>query len=64
MHLSAPAVSPQPQSDELMQAAAGFDKFFLHDKCSAQYPSLTPAFKIGFTSNHSPLAENLEWCTT
>ena len=27
-----------PQADEPMQAAAGFDKFFLHDKCTAQYP--------------------------
>jgi len=27
-----------PLADEAMQAAAGFDKFFLHDKCTAQYP--------------------------
>lgn len=27
-----------PQADEPIQAAAGFDKFFLHDKCTAQYP--------------------------
>ncbi len=26
------------QGDELMQVAAGFHKFFLHDKCTAQYP--------------------------
>lgn len=29
--------SQQP-SNELMKAAAGFDKLFLHDKCTAQYP--------------------------
>jgi hypothetical protein len=28
----------QLQAGESMQAAAGFDKFFLHDKCTAQYP--------------------------
>jgi len=28
----------QQHSDKLMQAAAGFDKFFLYDKCTAQYP--------------------------
>ena len=27
-----------PYADDLTQAAAGFDKFFLHDKCTAQYP--------------------------
>jgi hypothetical protein len=31
-------VVPQSQADDSMQAAAGFDKFFLHDKCTAQYP--------------------------
>ena len=36
--LSAAAAAPQQHSDELMQAAAGFDKFFLHDMCTAQYP--------------------------
>ena len=30
--------APPPHADELRQAAAGFDKFFLHDKCTAQYP--------------------------
>lgn len=32
------AAAAQPKSDELMQVPAGFDKFFLHDKCTAQYP--------------------------
>ncbi|HEY6181237.1 MAG TPA: hypothetical protein VIW67_03270 [Terriglobales bacterium] len=27
-----------PYADDPTQAAAGFDKFFLHDKCTAQYP--------------------------
>ena len=27
-----------PYADDPMQAAAGFDKFFLHDKCTGQYP--------------------------
>jgi hypothetical protein len=36
--LSAAAAAPQQHSDELMLGAAGFDKFFLHDMCTAQYP--------------------------
>ena len=28
----------EAQPDELMQAAAGFHKFFLHDMCTGQYP--------------------------
>jgi hypothetical protein len=32
------AMMSQPYADDPMQAAAGFDKFFLHDKCTAQYP--------------------------
>jgi hypothetical protein len=36
--LPAPAISSQPMSGELMQVAAGFDEFFLHDNCTAQYP--------------------------
>jgi len=35
---SLPAAAAQSQSDELMHFAAGFDKLFLHDKCTAQYP--------------------------
>ena len=38
MKSPAPAAATQSQSDELLQAAAGFDKFFLHDQCTAQYP--------------------------
>jgi hypothetical protein len=34
----AAAAAPQQGSDELRQAAAGFDKLFLHDMCTAQYP--------------------------
>ena len=34
----AAAAAPPQHSDELMQAAAGFDKFFLHDMCTGQYP--------------------------
>jgi hypothetical protein len=37
MSLPEVTASAQHLSDELMQAAAGFDKFFLHDKCTAQY---------------------------
>jgi hypothetical protein len=32
------ASTPQLLPDEAMEAVAGFDKFFLHDKCTAQYP--------------------------
>jgi hypothetical protein len=28
----------QPQAEEDMEAAAGFEKFFLHDKCTGEYP--------------------------
>jgi hypothetical protein len=38
MSFPAPAISPQPPSGELMQVAAGFAQFFLHDNCTAQYP--------------------------
>src|ERR1041385_8583558 len=31
-----PKTSPQSQEDR--QAAAGFDKFFLHDECTGEYP--------------------------
>ena len=35
----APATPQQhTEGDELMQVAAGFHKFFLHDMCTAQYP--------------------------
>jgi hypothetical protein len=34
----APAISPEPSSGELIQVAAGFAQFFLHDDCTAQYP--------------------------
>jgi len=34
---SPPALS-QAQTEESMQAAAAFDRFFLHDNCTAQYP--------------------------
>lgn len=37
MSFPAPAISPQPPSGELMQVAAGFAQFFLHDNCTAQY---------------------------
>jgi len=30
--------APPQRSDEVAQAAAGFDKFFMHDECTAQYP--------------------------
>jgi hypothetical protein len=33
-----PAVASETKGAEAMQAAAGFDKFFLHDDCTAQYP--------------------------
>jgi hypothetical protein len=36
MSFAAPA--SQRPSDELLQVAAGFDQFFLHDNCTAQYP--------------------------
>lgn len=29
----------QPQAEEDMQAAAGFEKFFLHDNCTGEYPA-------------------------
>ncbi len=32
------AAAPPQHSDELLQAAAGFDQFFLHDMCTAPYP--------------------------
>ena len=38
MSFAAPAISSQAPSDELLQVAAGFDQFFLHDNCTAQYP--------------------------
>jgi hypothetical protein len=38
MSFAAQAVSSQRPSDELLQVAAGFDQFFLHDNCTAQYP--------------------------
>jgi len=38
MSFPAQAISSQPPSDELMQVAAGFAQFFLHDNCTAQYP--------------------------
>ena len=31
-------VNSQPQTKEASAAAAGFDKFFLHDNCTAEYP--------------------------
>src|SRR5207245_4510579 len=36
--LSPASTAMQSQPDEAMEAVAGFDKFFLHDKCTAQYP--------------------------
>ncbi|PYV59860.1 MAG: hypothetical protein DMG98_04675 [Acidobacteria bacterium] len=36
--LSPASTATQSQPDEAMEAVAGFDKFFLHDKCTAQYP--------------------------
>ena len=38
MSLSPPPIAPQLLRDEAIEAVAGFDKFFLHDKCTAQYP--------------------------
>jgi len=38
MSLSPPPIAPQLLPDEAMEAVGGFDKFFLHDKCTAQYP--------------------------
>ena len=38
MSLSPASTAAQSLPDEAMQAVAGFDKFFLHDKCTAQYP--------------------------
>jgi hypothetical protein len=32
------AAAQQPQPRDPTQAATGFDKFFLHDQCTAQYP--------------------------
>src|SRR5258708_2597044 len=37
MSFSPPPIAPQLLLDETMEAVAGFDKFFLHDKCTAQY---------------------------
>jgi hypothetical protein len=36
--LSPSAVALQLQADELLNAPAGFDKFFLHDDCTGQFP--------------------------
>lgn len=36
--LSTSAETPQLQADDDIKTAAGFDKFFLHDDCTAQYP--------------------------
>ena len=36
--LPAAAIAPQLPSDPLTQVAAGFNGFFLHDDCTAQYP--------------------------
>jgi len=36
-HPAAATASPQ-RTDEMTQAAAGFDKFFMHDECTAQSP--------------------------
>jgi len=38
MSLSPPPIPPQLLPDEAKEAVAGFDKFFLHDKCTAQFP--------------------------
>ena len=38
MSLSPLPIARQLLPDEAMEAVAGFDKFFLHDKCTAQYP--------------------------
>ena len=38
MSLSPAPTASQSLSDEAMKAVAGLDKFFLHDKCTAQYP--------------------------
>jgi hypothetical protein len=35
--LSSPAAS-RPLDDDAKEAVAGFDKFFLHDECTAQFP--------------------------
>ena len=37
MSLTPLSIAPQLLPDEAMQAVAGFDKFFLHDNCTAQY---------------------------
>ena len=37
MSLSPLPIAPQLLPDEAMAAVAGFDKFFLHDKCTAQF---------------------------
>ena len=38
--IMAPSAAPKAEGppDELVQAAAGFVKFFLHDECTGQYP--------------------------
>ena len=33
-----PPAKSQAQTEDSMQAAAAFDRFFLHDNCTAQYP--------------------------
>jgi len=38
MSFSAPPIAPQLPQDEALKAVARFDKFFLHDECTAQYP--------------------------
>src|SRR5437667_2848326 len=38
MSLSPAPTAPQLLPDEAMKAVAGLDKFFLHDKCTAQFP--------------------------
>jgi hypothetical protein len=38
MSLSPLPIAPQLPPDEAMEAVAGFAKFFLHDKCTAQFP--------------------------
>jgi hypothetical protein len=36
--LPSPPIARQLLPDEAKQAVAGFDKFFLHDKCTGQFP--------------------------
>src|SRR5437667_2559178 len=38
MSLSPLPIASQLLPDEATEAVAGFDKFFLHDKCTSQYP--------------------------